>query len=54
MTPTSVKKPSANILDVKKKISTHQVRAAKSKRKSIKAGTTPWALKPNRKVNLEK
>ena len=46
MTPTPFKKPSArkslcrNILDVKKKAATHQVGDAKSKRKSIKYGTT--------------
>ena len=59
MTPTPVKKPSAikslclftNILDVKKKTAIHQVRAAKSKHKSIKAGNMSWALKPKRKGN---
>ena len=59
MTPTPVKKPSAgksmcllnNILDVKNKIATHQVRAAKSKRKLIKYQTTPWSLKPKQEVN---
>ena len=59
MTPTPVKKPSArkslclftNILDVKKKNATCQVRASKSKRKEIKSGTTPWALELKRKGN---
>ena len=59
MTPTAVNKPSARkslclftkILDVKKKTSICRVGSAKSKRKSIKAGTTPWALKPKRKEN---
>ena len=57
MTPTPVKKPSdrkslclfTNILDVKKKTSICQVGDAKSKRKAIKSGTTPWALKPKNK-----
>ena len=48
-----VKKPRArkslclftNILDVKKKTATCRVGAAKYKRKAIKYGTTPWALK---------
>ena len=55
MTPTPVNQPNAikslflftNILDVKKKTSSSRVGAAKSKRKAIKSGTTPWALKPN-------
>ena len=58
-TLTQFKKPSArksmciftNILDVKKKTAILQVGAAKSKSKAIKAGTTKWALKPNRKGN---
>ena len=49
MKPTSVKKPSArkslwlftNMLDVKKKTSIRQVRAAKSKCKAVKSGTKP-------------
>ena len=53
MTSTLVKKPSArkalclftNILDVKKKSANRQVGASKSKRKVIKYGTTPCALK---------
>ena len=36
---------SLNFLDVNKKTSTRQSGAAKSKRKAIKYGTTPWALK---------
>ena len=52
---TTVNKPSArkslclfpNILDVKKKTATCRVGDAKSKRKKIKYGTTPWALKQN-------
>ena len=59
MTSTPVKKPSArkplclftNILDVKKKSATCRVGAAKSKRKAIKYGTTPWALKQKQKGN---
>ena len=59
MTPTPVKKPSArkslciftNILYVKNKTATHRFGAAKSKRRAIKTGTTPWALKPKRKGN---
>ena len=59
MTPTPNKKTVARkslclfttILYVKKKTDIHQVRAAKSKRKAIKAGNTPWALKPKQKVN---
>ena len=51
-TPTTLNKPSArkslyiftNILDVKKKTAIRQVGAAKSKRKTIKAGTTLWSL----------
>ena len=57
MKPTPVKKPSArkslcmftNILDVNRKISYRRVRAAKVKRKEIKYGNTPWALKKKRK-----
>ena len=59
MTSAQVKKPSArkslclftNILEVKKKTATRRVGAAKYKRKSIKFGNTPWALKQNRKGN---
>ena len=40
-----------NILDVKKKTATRQFGAATSKRKAIKYGTTPWALKKKRKGN---
>ena len=58
MTSTPVKKPSArkslclftNILDVKKN-ATRQVGAAKYKRKAIKFGNKPWALKQKRKGN---
>ena len=58
-TPTIFKKPSAgkslclftNILDVKRKTAIRRVRSDKSKRKAIKLGTTPWALKPKRKLN---
>ena len=39
------------ILDLKKKTATRRVGAAKSKRKVIKYGTTPLALKPKRKEN---
>ena len=57
MTLTAVKRPSAtksmclftNILDVKKKTDTHQVGAAKSKRKIIKYGNTPWVLRKSEK-----
>ena len=53
MTSTPVKKPSArkslclftNILDVKNKTATRRVGAAKYKRKAIKYGNAPWALK---------
>ena len=59
MTSAPVKKPSArkslciftNMLDVKNKTATCRFISAKSKRKAIKYGTTPWALKTNRKVN---
>ena len=59
MTLITFNKPSArkslclftNILDVKKKTSICRVGSAKSKCKAIKAGTTPWALKPKRKEN---
>ena len=59
MTSSPVKKPSARkslclvtkILDVKKKTATRQVGSAKSKRKAIKYGNTPWALKQNIKLN---
>ena len=52
MASTPVKKPSygkslclfTNILNVKKKTATRQVGAAKSKHKSIKHATTPWAF----------
>ena len=36
---------------MKKKTAIRRVGASKLKRKAIKAGTTPWVLKPNRKVN---
>ena len=57
MTSTPAKKPSTRkslylfttIIYVKKKTDTRKVGAAKSKRKAIKYGTTPWTLKPNRK-----
>ena len=57
MTPILVNKPSAqkllyiftNVWDVNKKTDYRQVRAAKSKRKAIKYGNTPWALKQKRK-----
>ena len=39
-----------NILDVKNETVTRQVGAAKSKRKAIKVGTTPWALKQKRSL----
>ena len=58
-TPTPVKKPSCrkllclftNILYSKKNTATRRFGAAKYKRKEVKVGTTPWALKPKRKVN---
>ena len=58
MTSAPIKKPSAkkslcmftNILEVNK-TAYCRVRSAKSKRKSIKFGNTPWALKQKRKVN---
>ena len=40
-----------NILDVKKIESTRRVGATKSKRKAIKYGNPPWALKKKRKGN---
>ena len=36
---------------MKKKTSYQQVGAAKSKRKAVKNGNTPWAFKPKRKGN---
>ena len=59
ITLTPVKKPSArkslclftNILEVENKTAIRRVGAAKSKRKEIKSGTTPWASKPKKKVN---
>ena len=59
MTSIPVNKPSSqkslcvftNILEVKKKNICRQVGAARSKRKAIKYGNTPWALKQNRKGN---
>ena len=59
MTSTPVKKPIArkpmcfftNILYTKKKTATCLVVYAKSKRKEIKFGTTPWTLKKKRKGN---
>ena len=61
MTSTLYKKLSAikllciftNILDVKNKTAIRQVGDAKQKRKAIKSGTTPWALKPKRKENSQ-
>ena len=38
-----------NILDVNKKNAYRRVGATKSKRKAIKFGNTPWALKQNEK-----
>ena len=38
-------------LDVGKKSAYRQVGSAKSKRNTIKYGTTPWALKKNEKGN---
>ena len=57
MTPTPDNKTSArkslclftNILDVEKKTAICTFGAAKSNCKSIKSGTTPWALKPKKK-----
>ena len=57
MTSSPVKKVCArkslcmftNVLDVNKKIAYRQVRASKSKRKAIKYGNTPWALKQKQK-----
>ena len=40
-----------NILDVKKETAICRVGTAKSNRKSIKSGTTPWALESKRKLN---
>ena len=40
-----------NILDVKNKTATCQFGYAKSKRKAIKSGTAPWALKKKRRVD---
>ena len=59
MASTPVKKPSdikslypfTNILDVKRKTATLQVGSAKFKRKIIKYGTIPCALKQKRKGN---
>ena len=56
-TSTPVKKPSAqkslymftNVLDVKKRTATRLFVATKSNCKTIKSGTTPWALKPKQK-----
>ena len=58
MTSTPVKKPSSRKslclftknLDAKKKTDTCQIGAAKSKRKAIKYGTTPWSLKKKAKM----
>ena len=57
MKPTPVKKPSArkllciftNIIYVNKKTAYRRVGAAQSKRKAIKYGSTPWALKQKKK-----
>ena len=59
ITSSPVKKPSAqkslcmftNVLDVNKKTACRLVGAAKYKRKAIKYGSTPWALKKKRKGN---
>ena len=40
-----------NILEVKKKTAYRRVGSAKSKRRAIKFGNTPWALKQKRKGN---
>ena len=40
-----------NILDLKDKTATRLVGASKYKRKAIKYGNIPWALKQNRKVD---
>ena len=61
MTPTPVNNPSSikslciftNILDVKRRTSICRVVTSKSKRKAIKAGTTPWEFKPKQKLNLK-
>ena len=57
MKPTPFNKPSAqkslfmftNILDMNQKNAYRRIGAAKSKRKAIKCGNTPWALKQKRK-----
>ena len=59
MKSTPVKKPSAqkslciltNILEAQKKTAYRKFGAAKSKRKAIKFGNTPWALKQKQKGN---
>ena len=59
MTPKPVKKPSAgknvcvfnNILYVKNNTAICRFGAANLKRKTIKLGTTQWALKPKQKGN---
>ena len=61
MTSSPVKKPSAqkslcmftNVLDVNKKTAYRRFGAAKYKRKAIKFGNTPWALK-NREKGTQK
>ena len=59
MDPTPYNKPSArnalclftSLLDVKKKTNICQVGSPRSKRKSIKAVNTPWAIITKRKLN---
>ena len=59
ITPTPVNNPSSikslylftNILDVKNKTDIRQVRAVTSKRKAIKAGTNPLAMRKTRNEN---
>ena len=59
MKSTPVKKPSSrkslclftNILDANKKTANRRVEDSKYKHKAVKYGTTPWALKQNRKGN---
>ena len=59
MAPIPVKKSSdreslylfTNVLDVKKKTAIPRFGATKSKRKVVKAGNTPWEMKPKQKGN---
>ena len=61
ITPTPVNNPSArkplclftNMLDVKNKTATRQVRYAKSKRKATKSGSKPWSLKREQKESTK-